>query len=302
MTRVMWMEDRMAQWIKAKAPAAWNVIDVVLMVLYALLRFMAGSSVATDLDKCNRPQKPLILYEFEGSWRCAVVREAMSVLDIDYECRPCPRTTMVAYGVVDSSSRFRAEAVREGGKAMFPFIIDPNPQEKVKMYGCNEIVSYLWKTYGEHATAPNPYTIANNPKVFRISFFLASLCRPCMDMGVLRTPSKAPEKPLEIWCYEPTPFGRRVREKLATLELPHIMHTMAKGSSKRPAFKKAHENEIATWRLKSGRLQVPFMYDPNTEKSMFESSDIVKYLEATYQKGAFENQSWLSYTLKGKSD
>jgi glutathione S-transferase len=33
---------------------------------------------------------------------------------------------------------------------------------------------------------------------------------------------------------------------------------------------------------KSGRMMVPYLSDPNTETAMFESADIVRYLERTY--------------------
>jgi glutathione S-transferase len=32
----------------------------------------------------------------------------------------------------------------------------------------------------------------------------------------------------------------------------------------------------------AGRVQVPYLVDPNTETAMFESADIVAYLERTY--------------------
>ena len=33
---------------------------------------------------------------------------------------------------------------------------------------------------------------------------------------------------------------------------------------------------------RSGKMQVPWLHDPNTGTSMFESADIVAYLERTY--------------------
>jgi glutathione S-transferase len=46
---------------------------------------------------------------------------------------------------------------------------------------------------------------------------------------------------------------------------------VAKGSAQREAF-------VA----RSGRMMVPFLFDPNTDVEMFESADIVEYLEKTY--------------------
>jgi glutathione S-transferase len=50
---------------------------------------------------------------------------------------------------------------------------------------------------------------------------------------------------------------------------------VGKGSPRREAF-------VA----RSGRMMVPYLVDPNTGIEMFESADIVRYLEATYAEGA----------------
>lgn len=83
--------------------------------------------------------------------------------------------------------------------------------------------------------------------------------------------AKTPKEPLIIWGYEPSPFVRLVRERLTELEIPHLFKTCARGSPKR--------QEMFD---KFGKFQVPFMQDPNTGVAMFESGDIVKYLESTY--------------------
>ena len=58
---------------------------------------------------------------------------------------------------------------------------------------------------------------------------------------------------------------------LTTLEIPYVLHNVAKGSRKRKAFIE-----------RSGKMQVPYLADPNTGKEMFESAEIVRYLEETY--------------------
>jgi glutathione S-transferase len=55
--------------------------------------------------------------------------------------------------------------------------------------------------------------------------------------------------------------------------LPYRLHNVAKGSPKRAAFVQ-----------RSGKMMVPWLHDPNTGASMFESADIVRYLERTYAK------------------
>ena len=61
------------------------------------------------------------------------------------------------------------------------------------------------------------------------------------------------------------------REVLCTLELPYRLHNVARGSRSREAFAQ-----------RSGRMRVPYLIDPNTGSEMFESADIVRYLEQTY--------------------
>ena len=48
-------------------------------------------------------------------------------------------------------------------------------------------------------------------------------------MGILRTPSKRPEKLLELW-EESIMLVQRVREVLCTLEIPYILHHSDVGS------------------------------------------------------------------------
>ena len=64
-----------------------------------------------------------------------------------------------------------------------------------------------------------------------------------------------------------------MREALCELELPYLLHNVAKGSAKRDAF-------VA----RSGKMMVPYLVDPNTGVSMFESADIVRYLHTTYAR------------------
>jgi glutathione S-transferase len=62
-----------------------------------------------------------------------------------------------------------------------------------------------------------------------------------------------------------------VREQLCSLELPYRLHNVAKGSQGREAFVS-----------RSGKMLVPYLADPNTNREMFESDDIIRYLDETY--------------------
>src|SRR5438477_267341 len=80
-----------------------------------------------------------------------------------------------------------------------------------------------------------------------------------------------PKQLLELYNMEGSPFCRKVREALSELDLEHIVRNVPKGSPKR--------NELAA---RGGKVQVPYLIDPNTQSEMYESDDIVAYLEEEY--------------------
>jgi glutathione S-transferase len=200
-----------------------------------------------------RPELPLQLYEFEGCPYCRKVREALSVLDLDADIFPCPK----------HGPRFREDVKRRGGKAQFPFLVDPNTN--VEMYESEAIVQYLFERYGD-GKVPLPLALG---RLTDLSAQLAGIWRPAF--GVFCERGRPPEKPLELWSFEASPFCRIAREKLCTLEIPYRLHNVAKGSPQRDAFVR-----------RSGKMMVPWLVDPNTGTSMFESADIVRYLDRTY--------------------
>jgi glutaredoxin len=101
------------------------------------------------------------------------------------------------------------------------------------------------------------------------SSFLASAVRP--GFGAAYRGGSPPEMPLVLYSFEASPFCRIVREELCALEVPYLLRNVAKGSPKREAFVEL-----------SGKMQVPYLVDPNTGVEMFESAHIVDYLGATY--------------------
>jgi len=202
-----------------------------------------------------RPERPLELYEFEGCPFCRKVREALSILDLDAVVHPCPK----------GGPRFRPEVIRRGGKALFPYLVDPNGG--VAMYESGDIVRYLFDTYGDGAV---PIALGL-PLLTDVASGLASAMR--LGGGSRYRAAKAPTAPLELWSFEASPYCRLAREALCELELPYVLHNVAQGSRKREAFVR-----------RSGKMQVPYLVDPNTSTAMFESADIVRYLESTYAR------------------
>lgn len=200
-----------------------------------------------------RPAQTLIVYEFEGCPFCRKVREALSILDLDAEVRPCPKR----------GHRFRDELMERGGKAQFPYLVDPNAG--VEMYESADIVDHLFAEYGQ-GSAPAMLR-GSAPATFAVA--LSGLGRG--SAGAFVRPSKPPERPLELYSFEASPFCRLVRERLCELELPYRLHNVARGSAARAAFVE-----------RSGKMQVPYLVDPNTGVEMFESADINEYLDATY--------------------
>lgn len=227
-----------------------RALDLLSSFAVSVARAGVGMTVGT---LGPRPEKPLELYEFEACPFCRKVREALSILDLDAVVYPCPK----------GGTRFRPEVVRRGGKAQFPYLIDPNAG--VELYESSDIVRHLFTRYGDGNV---PASLSFAP-LFHASNAFASLCRPLS--GVLVRPSRVPAQPLELWSFEASPYCRLVRETLCVLELPYVLHDVAKGSPKRDAF-------VA----RSGKMQVPYLHDPNTGRSMFESADIVAYLQESY--------------------
>jgi len=225
-------------------------LDVGTSVLSTLLR---GGGGASSSRVGPRPEQPLEIYEFENCPFCRKVREALTDLDLTVRILPCPKR----------GERYRPELVKRGGKAMFPYLVDPNTG--VEMYESDDIIAYLYEHYG--AGAP-PIGLRLGP-LTAITSSVASLARG--SLGTFAEASREPAEPLELWSFEASPFCRIVREKLCSLELPYVLHNVGKGSPSRDDFVK-----------RSGTMQVPWLVDPNTGSSLFESNEIVEYLEGTY--------------------
>ena len=205
---------------------------------------------------CERrkvPEQPLELYEFEVCPYCRIAREALSALSLDPIIYPCPR----------GGTRFREKVKRDGGHYQFPYLVDPN--NGVSMYESADIVTYLFSEYGDgHA----PWFLRQ--RAFAVSTsMLASGFRPTRGRYAVR--SRQPEKLLELYSYEGSPFCRIAREALCELELPHQLHNVPRRSPDREAFVSI-----------SGKMKVPYLLDPNTGVQIFESDDIRRYLYQTY--------------------
>jgi glutathione S-transferase len=226
-----------------------RMLDVATSLFASVSRLGAGVAATPP---ARRPAQLLEVYEFESCPFCRKVRDALTELDLEAMIYPCPK----------GGSVFRPKATSLGGKAQFPYLVDPNSGTRI--YESDDIVAYLFTTYAGR----DPGILVRGP-LATASSMLASAFRPAG--GTRARPSRRPSQPLELWSFEASPFCRIVRETLCELELPYRLHNVGKNSAGRPAF-------IA----RAGKMMVPYLVDPNTGRAMFESADIKAYLNETY--------------------
>lgn len=244
---------------------------------------IAGSTVATVLrtgvgisaqPAAEKPVKLLELYDFEACPYCRLVREALTELNLDAMIYPCPK----------GGRRFRPRVTELGGKAQFPFLVDPNSGRQ--MYESLDIIEYLFDTY---AGRPLPLKWRAG-SLQKLGSFYASVARGMAGMSARR--SRPPAKPLELYSFESSPFARPVRDLLCELEIPYVLRSAGRTRLSDwvpPVIRNSIDlqtepelqNRIALLE-RAGRVSIPYLIDPNTGEEMAESEAIVRYLNETY--------------------
>jgi len=220
-----------------------------------------SSSILSDV---SRPKTNLILYAYDASPYCKIVRETLNLLDLTYEYRPCPGARQ---------GKFSQQMLEKTGRQTLPYLEDPNTG--VAMFESADIVKYLVKTYGPPSDSFDRKALW--PIEFQsFSVFTSTLAAIIMGMpGSQRQADARPDnedmQSLELWAYECSPFCRPVFDKLCSLCLPHRVVSCSRGSPNRDKLID-----------KNGRFQVPYLIDPNTGVELFESLAIVDYLEKVY--------------------
>ena len=243
-------------------------IDVATSLLTSTARGWRGTMASS---RTRQPEQPLELYEYEDCPYCRLVREALTELDLDVLIYPCPK----------GGTRFRPVMKQLGGKQQFPFLVDPNTG--TQLYESADIIDYLWRIYRDR---PAPKGL--RPLQVATSSIASGLRWP---RGIKALPSRTPEKPLELYSFESSPFSRIARETLCELELPYLLRNTGKAEWQQlgpPEVHKLHgdrpvkgRNRIRLVEL-TGRQQVPYLIDHNTNTAMFESAKIRGYLLDTY--------------------
>lgn len=252
-----------------------RALDITSSVLASQIRGWRGTMAFKS--KTKQPEKLLQLYEFEACPYCRLVRETLCELDLDALIYPCPR----------GGQRFRNTAVEIGGKAQFPLLVDENTD--TVLYESADIVRYLRATYGVGSAAK-----ARSGRVAIPTSYLATASRALRGMksDCLGGPGQFLQQPLELYSFESSPFSRLVRERLCELEIPYILRNTPKAmwEDMGPSWVKAKgfpnspvegRNRIVL-KERSGQIQVPYLVDPNTNVEMFESDEIIQYLNQTY--------------------
>ena len=210
-------------------------LDWLLSFCATLIRLGAGGGAKTQPVQ----DEPLILYEFENCPYCRFAREAISQAGVLVDIRPCPK----------NGKRFRPEVKRLGGKAMFPYLVDPNTG--TAMYESADIARHVRETYAPDTT-PLLHHLGPLGIVLSIPVMWLRLAR-----GMIARPAEAPEQPLELHATEHTPGARLIREMLCTRELRYLWTSLSD----------------------TGR---PCLHDPNTGETRTGSLNILVYLDATY--------------------
>ncbi|MBI3783547.1 MAG: glutathione S-transferase N-terminal domain-containing protein [Deltaproteobacteria bacterium] len=198
----------------------------------------------------------LELYDFEACPYCRKVREALSELDLDYIERPTAQ-----------GSPRRAELKKLGGKVQVPFLIDRNTG--TQLYESDDIIAYLNEHYGAGKRAG--WSLPLPSFVDDVVSAAASLPRLGHGRSCRTTPERDGLEPLVLYNMEGSPYCRKVRETLCEIDLDYVVRNVPKGSPQRADLKE-----------RGGKVQVPYLIDPNTGSAMYESDDIIAYLEETY--------------------
>ena len=230
------------------------------------LRLRDSSSVLPQAMNRSPPDDPsIVLYEYDASPYCKRVRETINLLDLAVEYRPCP----------GARRGFSDELYELTGRRTVPFLLDT--RTGTQMFESSDIIQYLLEEYGppkEDYDAKALWPITWEAfSVFTATLAAALRGMPASQLQANARPDNGDMRPLELWGYECSPFVRPVREKLCALGLAHVLVSCSRGSANRDKL-------LA--RSGAAAFQVPFLVDPNTGIELFESNEIVEYLDEVY--------------------
>ncbi|MBK8971031.1 MAG: glutathione S-transferase N-terminal domain-containing protein [Hahellaceae bacterium] len=246
-------------------------INILGSVLSSSIRLWRGT---LGRKKSDQPAQLPMLFDRENDSACRLVREAFTELNLDAMIYPVP----------DGGNRHLARLEALSGAKTVPFLFDPNTGQKCQ--GAAAILDYVFAQYGK---GPVP-TLLRPGVLNRTLSLLAGHIRG--HKGELAAKGQSADKPLTLYSFESSPYSRPVRERLCELELAYHLVNLSKQqiADLGPATQRLHLGEYrplpdskrARFLAQQGRVQVPFLVDPNTGQSLFESKIILDYLTRTY--------------------
>lgn len=248
-----------------------HLLNVLNSVRASTARRWRGSM--TDTNRAH-PQEPLRLFDREGDAACRLVREALTELDLDAIILPCP----------EGGQRYANELENLSGSRQVPFLIDLDTDREAQ--GCEAVLGYLYEQYAQRpvprALQPTAANLSQAEKVSRIRAGAGRRARRSRPAGQLLT----------LYSFESSPYSRPVRERLCELELGYQLVNLGKqqladvGPAKLHLTLKPYRplpgTKRAAFFARHGNVQVPYLEDPNTGTALFESADILAYLDRTY--------------------
>lgn len=238
-----------------------------------------------------QPKKSLILYEYEACPYSRRVREVMTLLNLDYESRPSPHKGHV----------YRDELEQLAGKTQVPFLLDENfakDEEGNQILDSQAIIDHLFAHYSKKGFTPDKYqrqSKKDNASIANKAASVASMMRGVKAVHPKKNLARGkPKQPLHLYGFEASPFCRLVRETLSELEVGYINHNVAREQiqdigafgfhlslGEYKPIKGGKRDRLMKEEIK-GELLFPYLIDPNTNAQMYESKDIIDYLEYNY--------------------
>jgi Glutathione S-transferase len=85
---------------------------------------------------------------------------------------------------------------------------------------------------------------------------------------------------LELYQFEGCPYCKKVREKLSELGISYVLHNPRLGKSHDQ--KRTNQQTYDELVEMGGQDQVPYLVDTRRGTALYESDDIVEYLETHY--------------------
>lgn len=252
---------------------------------------LRGGRGVMGTPKPMQPEQALVLYEYEACPYSRRVREVMTLLNLDFESRPSPHKGQL----------YRDELKELAGKAQVPFLLDQNfadEHENNKILDSQAIIDHLFANYSKKGSTPAKYqrqTKRDSASVANKAASLASMMRGAIADHPKKNHARGkPEQLLHLYGFEASPFCRLVREKLSELEVGYINHNVARERlqdigafgfhltlNEYQPIKGGKRDRLMNEQIK-GKLLFPYLVDPNTDTKMYESQDIIDYLDTHY--------------------